>query len=484
MMHGDDADIGRTNGAAQRRLADELLDELTAMKPRDRTRMFHAWHQGGVSIVQLSAVNLLTVEGPMSMGRLADALGISVASATGVVDRMEDRGLVVRRHDAARPTARHRARRRGASDLFRTLEQTRREQLSRCLLDQLSESELEGFLIGLRALRAARERLRAEAASMIGLLRAYLRPYRRECWPGPRDAAHPGHRHALPAQPERGHHRQWHHTGDTQYIIQTGALMLVVACCLAIASILAVYWGARVAMGFGRDVRAAIFTKVESFSQVEVNRLRSAVAHHPQHERRPAGPDGRVHGPHGHRPGADDDHRRHHPRGPRGRPASSLLMLVILPLMGLVIGLTMARAIPLFQAMQKKIDRINQVMRETLSGVRVIRAFVRTEHEEQRFDTANLDLFGSAIRVNRLFAITIPVMTVIMNLSTVAVMWFGGQRVGLGDLEHRQPDRVPPVPAAHHVLGADRDPDVHPRAQGSRLIRTHRRGPGHRADHP
>ena len=107
--------------------------------------------------------------------------------------------------------------------------------------------------------------------------------------------------------------------------------------------------------------------------------------------------------------------------------------------MVLVIGLTMRRAIPLFQAMQKKVDRINQVMRETLAGVRVIRAFVRTAHEEQRFDDANLDLFGSAIRVNRLFAVTIPVLTLIMNLSTVAVMWFGAMRVadgamGIGNL--------------------------------------------------
>lgn len=124
--------------------------------------MFHAWHQEGVSIVQLSAANLLTVEGPLPMGRLAEALGISVASATGVVSRMEDRGLVVRRHDVGdrRLVIVHAA--EGAAELFRTLEQTRREQL-RKLLDQLSESELEGFLAGLRALRAARERLQGEA---------------------------------------------------------------------------------------------------------------------------------------------------------------------------------------------------------------------------------------------------------------------------------------------------------------------------------
>src|SRR4029079_12330296 len=78
--------------------------------------------------------------------------------------------------------------------------------------------------------------------------------------------------------------------------------------------------------------------------------------------------------------------------------------------------------------------RINQVMRETLAGVRVIRAFVRTGHEERRFDEANTDLFETSIRVNRLFAVTIPVMTAILNLSTVAVMWFGAMRVDSGQM--------------------------------------------------
>jgi ATP-binding cassette subfamily B protein len=112
-------------------------------------------------------------------------------------------------------------------------------------------------------------------------------------------------------------------------------------------------------------------------------------------------------------------------------PLSGLLV-VILPIMGLVIGLVMVRAIPMFRAMQAKLDRINQVTRETLSGVRVIRAFVRTGHEERRFEAANVDLFETSIAVNRLFALTIPVMTGILNLSLVAVMWFGAMRVDSG----------------------------------------------------
>jgi ATP-binding cassette, subfamily B, multidrug efflux pump len=107
----------------------------------------------------------------------------------------------------------------------------------------------------------------------------------------------------------------------------------------------------------------------------------------------------------------------------------SLLLVVILPIMAGFIGVVMYRAVPLFRAVQAKLDRINQVMRETLAGVRVIRAFVRTDHEERRFDVASRDLFDTSLQVNRLFAVTIPVLTLILNLSTVATLWFGAIRV-------------------------------------------------------
>jgi ATP-binding cassette subfamily B multidrug efflux pump len=216
--------------------------------------------------------------------------------------------------------------------------------------------------------------------------------------------------------------------GDTDYILQTGGFMLVVTLALGVTSILSVYWGAQIAMGFGRDVRSAIFRKVETFSQVEVNRF---------------GPPSLI------TRNTNDVLQVQTVvfmaltlmvSAPiliiggiimairQDLPLSGLLV-VILPIMVAFVGLVMARAIPLFQAMQVKLDRINQVMRETLTGVRVIRAFVRTGHEEQRFDEASVDLFDTALRVNRLFAITIPVMTAILNLSTVAVMWFGAMRV-------------------------------------------------------
>ena len=102
--------------------------------------------------------------------------------------------------------------------------------------------------------------------------------------------------------------------------------------------------------------------------------------------------------------------------------------------MALIVGTLMAKALPLFAVMQVKIDRINQVTREALSGVRVIRAFVRTRHEEERFDVANQDLTATSLRVNRLFALMIPLLMAIFNLSSVAILWFGAFRVDSGEM--------------------------------------------------
>jgi ATP-binding cassette subfamily B protein len=111
------------------------------------------------------------------------------------------------------------------------------------------------------------------------------------------------------------------------------------------------------------------------------------------------------------------------------------LLIVIIPLVVGMIAIVAIRALPMFRSVQKKTDRINQVMRETLSGIRVIRAFVRTEHEEQRFDDANADLTRTQVRVNRLFAMMIPFLFGTMNLSTVAIVWFGGLRIDSGGMQ-------------------------------------------------
>jgi ATP-binding cassette, subfamily B, multidrug efflux pump len=221
--------------------------------------------------------------------------------------------------------------------------------------------------------------------------------------------------------------------GDTDYILRVGGLMLIVSLALGVTSIIGVYWGAQIAMGFGRDVRSSIFRTVQTFSQVEVNHFGapSLITRNTNDVQQvqtvvfmaltlmisaPILIIGGI------------------IMALRQDVPLSGLLVVVLPLMVVFIALVMSRAIPLFQAMQVKLDRINQVMRETLTGVRVIRAFVRTGHEEERFQEASVDLFDTALRVNRLFAVTIPVMTGILNLSTVAVMWFGAMRVESGEM--------------------------------------------------
>jgi ATP-binding cassette, subfamily B, multidrug efflux pump len=221
--------------------------------------------------------------------------------------------------------------------------------------------------------------------------------------------------------------------GDTDYILRTGGLMLAVTFVLAIVAIIAVYFSSRTAMAFGRDLRSAIFRAVEGFSQHEVNHFGtpSLITRNTNDVQQVqmlvfmalvvmvSAPIMMIGGI---------------IMALRQDVPLTGVLIVILPVMTLVIAIVMWRAIPLFKAMQVKIDRVNQVMREKLSGIRVIRAFVRSEHEEARFDEANLDLTRTALSVNRLFAITMPVMMLIFNLSMVAVMWFGAIRVDSGGM--------------------------------------------------
>jgi len=219
--------------------------------------------------------------------------------------------------------------------------------------------------------------------------------------------------------------------GDTDYVIRTGGLMLAVTLLLGIAAIVAVYWSAKTAMSFGRDVRGAVFRTVETFSLVEVNHFGTAslITRNTNDVQQVQtvvlmGLTVLISAPIMVVGGVIMATRQDVPL--------SGILIVIVPLMAAIIGLLLSRAVPLFRAMQTKIDRINQVMRETLAGVRVIRAFVRTEHEERRFDIANRDLTQTALRVNRMFALMIPSLMAIMNLSTVAILWFGSIRVDSG----------------------------------------------------
>ena len=221
--------------------------------------------------------------------------------------------------------------------------------------------------------------------------------------------------------------------GDTDYIVRVGGLMLLITLVVGLSAIASVYISSLVANAFARDVRSAVFSTVETFGQVEVNQFgpASLITRNTNDVQQVqqlvfvgltvvvSAPILIVGGIF---------------MAVRTDIALSGLLVVVLPLMALVIGLVMSRAIPLFRATQAKIDRINQVMRETLAGIRVIRAFVRTRHEEARFEASSLDLYDTQLRAGRLFALTQPVIFAIFNLSTVAVIWFGAIRVQDGAL--------------------------------------------------
>jgi len=221
--------------------------------------------------------------------------------------------------------------------------------------------------------------------------------------------------------------------GDARVIVSIGALMLVVTLLMGVAAIIAVYWSARIAMGFGRDVRDAIFGRVQSFSQMEVDGFGTAslITRSTNDVQQVqmllmmalslmiAAPIMMLGGIF---------------MALRMNARLSLLLVVILPVMTAFIAIVAMKALPMFRAMQVKLDGINRILREKLSGIRVIRAFDRTTHEERRFEEANDDLTATTLRVTRLFALMMPTIMLIVNLSTVAVMWFGSLQVGHGDM--------------------------------------------------
>jgi ATP-binding cassette subfamily B multidrug efflux pump len=216
--------------------------------------------------------------------------------------------------------------------------------------------------------------------------------------------------------------------GDTGYIWTVGGYMLGVTVLQIVCTIIGAYLGARAAMAFGRDVRGALFRKVESFSQGEINRFGtpSLITRSTNDVQQvqmvvAIGLGLMIFAPMMLIGGLI--------LALRQDASLSVTLAVILPVMIITLGLLLRTAIPLFRSMQKKIDRLNQVMRESLSGVRVIRAFARTNYEARRFEDANQDLTGVGLKVFRMFAIMFPALFAIMNFSTIAIMWFGAKRV-------------------------------------------------------
>jgi ATP-binding cassette, subfamily B, multidrug efflux pump len=223
-------------------------------------------------------------------------------------------------------------------------------------------------------------------------------------------------------------------TGNTGYIVSTGAIMLAVTLAQIGCSIGAVYFGARTAMSFGRDVRAAIFHQVGSFSARELNSFGapSLITRNTNDVQQVqmlvlmtctmlvAAPIMCVGGI---------------IMAIRQDVGLSWLLAVCVPVLVVAIGLIISRMIGGFRLMQKRIDAVNRVLREQIAGIRVVRAFVREAYETRRFATANVDVTATALRVGRLQSLMFPTVMLIVNASSVAVLWFGAHLIDSGRMQ-------------------------------------------------
>ncbi|TGN63777.1 ABC transporter ATP-binding protein [Nocardioides eburneiflavus] len=223
-------------------------------------------------------------------------------------------------------------------------------------------------------------------------------------------------------------------TGDTGYIVRHGGLMLLVSLVQVVCSIAAVWFSARNAMGFGRDLRAAIFHRVGRFSAREVQHFGapSLITRETNDVQQVQmlvlmGGTLMVSAPimmvGGIIMAARED------------IGLSWLVLAVVPVLGVSIGLLVRQMVPSFRLMQERIDEVNRLLREQITGVRVVRAFVREDHETRRFGDANAELTDVAIRAGRWQAAMFPTVMIVANVATVGVLWFGGHRVEDGQME-------------------------------------------------
>ncbi|MBN9130634.1 MAG: ABC transporter ATP-binding protein [Paenarthrobacter ureafaciens] len=223
-------------------------------------------------------------------------------------------------------------------------------------------------------------------------------------------------------------------TGDTGYILTMGAVMLLITLLQIACAVIAVYFGAKAAMSLGRDLRDAIFGRVGEFSEQEVSRFGAASlitrsTNDVQQVQQlvlmsctlmvtaPMLSIGGV------------------IMAVRQDAQLSWLIAVAVPVLLVCVGLIVTRMVPLFRKMQVRIDAVNRVLREQLTGIRVVRAFVREDMESLRFGKANDDVTDVALRAGRLMALMFPVVMLVMNISSVAVIWFGSFRIEDGSMQ-------------------------------------------------
>src|SRR5262245_37214192 len=222
--------------------------------------------------------------------------------------------------------------------------------------------------------------------------------------------------------------------GDQRAILQTGGLMLLMSIVATLCAMAGSYYSAKVATGFGRTLRGAIFARAEHFSIHQFDRFSSASLVT--------------------RTTNDTTQVQQMlimmltmviaaPMMAIGGVILALsqdtqlawVLIAVMPVMAVIFALIMRGAVPLSTAMQDKIDRLNLVLGEGLSGVRVIRAFDRGAEQRERFDRANLDLTNTAVTVNRLIAILMPALILMLNFTSVAILWVGSYRIEAGVMQ-------------------------------------------------
>lgn len=223
-------------------------------------------------------------------------------------------------------------------------------------------------------------------------------------------------------------------TGDTGEIMRLGGIMLAVSLLQVVCAVVAVYFGAQAAMAFGRDLRERIFTHVQTFSAQEVGRfgaptLITRTTNDVQQVQMVVlmtalfmvmAPILLVGGV---------------IMALREDVQLSGILLVAVPVLAICVGLVVRRMVPYFRLMQTRIDAINRVLREQISGIRVVRAFVRERRESERFDEANTALFDTSLRAGRLMALMFPLVMLILNLTSTSVLWFGAYRIDSGQMQ-------------------------------------------------
>ena len=222
--------------------------------------------------------------------------------------------------------------------------------------------------------------------------------------------------------------------GDTGYIWATGLLMLAISLGQITASVIATYFAARAAMQAGRDIRNDVFERVSAFSEREVSQFGagSLITRNTNDVTQVQmlammGATMLVSAPLLAIGGII--------MALRQDLGLSWIIAVVVPVLLLIVGVIVGRMVPLFRMFQKRLDAVNRIMREQLTGIRVVRAFVREPIEEERFEVANTDIMDVGRRVGSLFVLLFPLAMLVLNVTVVGVIWFGGIRVDAGDIE-------------------------------------------------